>query len=236
MTSQPSLFIGSSSESLEYAYALQQVLDHDLVTTVWPHGVFAPGGMTLTSLLDRARTTDFAALFLTPDDESIVRGEYLKTPRDNMLFELGLCIGQLGPQRAFLLHPRERVDLPSDLQGVTPLTYRTDREDQDIQNAVGSAATGIRTAVKRLGRRQAPELPASSPGRGPSPELLLALTRLGVAAAKSAATLEVNVIEANQVEVVTTDRTRLGTSVVVDVGDAAAAAAVDHLIERLTAR
>jgi hypothetical protein len=232
MTSQPSIFIGSATEHLDYANALQRVLDRDLVTTVWSYGVFSPGGYTLASLIARAEVTDFAAIFLTPDDESVVRGEYLRTPRDNLVFELGLFIGRLGPERVFLLSPRDGVDLPSDLQGVTPITYRTDREDEDTQNAVNPAATDIRNAVKRLGR-----LPRSRPDVGPSAgpplaETLLAIGRLGDIAGQSGAQLSIR-REGGRFEVGVVDGTRLGTSVVVDLNDAAAVRAIDRLCESL---
>ncbi len=59
MGEQSSIFIGSASETLEYANALQSVLDHDLVTTVWTYGVFTPSSSTLANLITRAGNTDF---------------------------------------------------------------------------------------------------------------------------------------------------------------------------------
>lgn len=85
MSDQPAIFIGSSAEALPYAEALQSVLDREMFPTVWTYGVFTPSANTLESLLQRAATTDFAALFLAADDESVIRGDYLKTPRDNLI-------------------------------------------------------------------------------------------------------------------------------------------------------
>ncbi|HEX5762170.1 MAG TPA: nucleotide-binding protein [Solirubrobacterales bacterium] len=233
MSSQPAIFIGSSTESREYAEALQHVLDHDLITTIWTYGVFLPGGSTLGSLVDRTRTTDFAALFLTPDDEAVIRGEYLKTPRDNVVFEAGLFIGGIGPERAFLLTPREAVELPSDLQGITPITYRTDREDGDLFNAVNPAATAIRSAARRIGPRR---LQGSSPESAvaPSPAVLVAIGQLGALAAQAGALLRVNPTAHGRFEVVLIDDTQLGTSVEVDLGDSAAVGAIGQLGQSLT--
>lgn len=235
MSSQTSIFIGSSSENLDYANALQSVLDRDLITTMWTYGVFLPGDNTLASLMTRAKITDFAALFLTPDDKTEVRGEYLKTPRDNLVLELGLFIGQLEPERVFLLTPRDGVDLPNDLQGVTPISYRTDREDQDTQNAVNPAATEIRKAINRHGARQR-STPSLSTAQRASTETLAAIGRLGGLAAQNGASLEVRPAAGGRFEMVVVDDTHLGTSVEIDLADGAAVLAMDHLGKSLFAK
>jgi hypothetical protein len=240
MNDQASIFIGSSAEALDYANALQRVLDHDLITTVWSYGVFMPGGSTLEDLVARAEATDYAALFLTPDDKVVRRGEYLRTPRDNLVFELGLFIGQIGSRRAFLLSPRDSVDLPSDLQGITPITYRTDRGDDDIQNAVNPAATDIRAVVKRRGRRPTAQsggqiaAAAASDGVAAAADVLLAISRLGALASQAGMSVEVNEIGGSRFEVVALDDTRLGTSVEIDLCDVAAVRALDGLARALT--
>jgi predicted nucleotide-binding protein with TIR-like domain len=229
MSSQAAIFIGSSLENLDYANALQSVLDHDFEPTVWTYGVFMPGGDTLASLITRAQITDFAALFLTPDDKSEVRGEYLVTPRDNLVFELGLFIGQLGPDRVFLLTPRDGVDLPTDLQGVTPIKYRTDREDDDMQNAVNPAATEIRNAIRRRKLGPRPGSGGCPSVRRPSIEALTAIGRLGGVAAKNGAVIEIRPVAGGRVEIGLLDATRLGTSVEVDLGDVEAVRAIGRL-------
>jgi hypothetical protein len=202
------------------------------VPSVWSYGVFGPTSSTLAELVRRAGSTDFAALFLTPEDESIVRGQYLKTPRDNLVFELGVFIGQLGAERVFILTPRDRVDLPSDLHGITTLTYRANREDDDLQNAVNPVATDIRVAVRRLGRRPAglaPILPTRGGSASASIEVLAAIGRLGGVASAAGAALEVR--ERNEgVELAVVDSTRLGTSVVIDLSTGSALRSIEHLI------
>lgn len=233
MSARPSIFIGSSTESLEYANALQRVLDHALEPTIWTYGVFLPTGNTLAGIIKRATTTDFAALFLTPDDDSTVRGEYLKTPRDNLVFELGLFIGHLGVDRVFLLTPHEGVDLPSDLQGITPLKYWTDRSDKDAQNAVNPAATDIRNAVDRIGPRKRRHIRGRTHVDGPSPDVLCAIARLSNIAVKSGASLEIKRAPAGRFELILVDDTRLGTSIEVDLHSPAAVTAMDRLGETL---
>jgi predicted nucleotide-binding protein len=46
---------------------------------------------------------DFAILVLTPDDLTQSRGKQQPSPRDNVVFELGLFIGALGRDRVFMV-------------------------------------------------------------------------------------------------------------------------------------
>lgn len=246
MPDQCSLFIGSSTESRDYANALQRVLHLEIETSIWSYGVFLPSHTTLGDLVVRARSSDFAALFLTPDDHTVIRGEYLKTPRDNVIFELGLFIGQLGAERVFLLTPNEEVELPSDLQGVTTIRYRTDRRDEDEFNAVNPAATDIRRAIARLGSRRLPEAPGSLPAtseasggttgssRRAAPEVLEAICRLGRLDLDDQTSICIRSL-GPEVEIILRDKTQLRTSVLIDLADAAAAAAVDGLAEAFPA-
>ena len=73
-TFDPSLFIGSSSEGLSVAYALQAELDQACEVLVWSQSAFEPTGTTIGSLLEMAHSSDFAALVLTPDDSTVTRG------------------------------------------------------------------------------------------------------------------------------------------------------------------
>jgi predicted nucleotide-binding protein len=150
----PSLFIGSSTEGLPIAYALQAELDEECEPLVWRQDVFGPTGTTIGALLETARNTDFAALVLTPDDTLVIRGDKNTVSRANVIFELGLFLGELGPERVFIIHPRDQhLELPSDLAGVTCLTYKSNRKDGNLQAAIGPAATKIRNRIASLGLR-----------------------------------------------------------------------------------
>src|SRR5690349_11927339 len=92
---RPSVFIGSSSEGLKIARAVQANLDDAAETTLWSQGVFGLSEGTLESLVDRSQDFDFAILVLTPDDLIESRTRRAAAPRDNVLFELGLFTGCL---------------------------------------------------------------------------------------------------------------------------------------------
>lgn len=159
----PSLFIGSSSEGLPIAHALQAELDPICEPSVWTQGVFDPSGTTIGSLLERAQNSDFAALVVTPDDLVISRGAQHAAARDNVIFELGLFLGALGPRRVFIIQPRDQdLRLPSDLAGVSCLKYRSNRRDGDLQATVGPAATSIRNRISDEGLRVERGLPQTA--------------------------------------------------------------------------
>ena len=145
----PSLFIGSSSKELKVTVdALQAALDQACEPVVWSQGAFEPTGTTIGSLLEKAQSSDFAALVLTPDDSVVTRGSEVRAARDNVIFELGLFLGALGPRRVFIIQPRDlSLTLPSDLAGVTRLDYRYNRADQNLEAAIGPAATRIRDRI-----------------------------------------------------------------------------------------
>jgi hypothetical protein len=142
------VFIGSSSEGLDVAQALQAELDGEFETTIWNQGIFGLSATGLESLEEALRDFDYAVLVLTPDDVVTKRGEALSTPRDNVVYEAGLFMGSLGRHRTFFVAPRaERLGLPADLAGITVALYR-DRDDGNIRAAIGPVATNIRVAIE----------------------------------------------------------------------------------------
>lgn len=144
---RPRAFIGSSSEGLLIAQAIQELLDPVAECTVWNQGVFAPGNTFIESLQDARLFYDFAVLVLTSDDTVTVRGHTSPAPRDNLLFELGLFAGALGRARTFLVLPAESPPrLPSDLSGVTVTLYRA-RSDGNVVASLGPAVSQITRAM-----------------------------------------------------------------------------------------
>ena len=68
-----------------------------------------------------------------------------------MIFEIGLFIGRLGRKRSLMLEPRgEEVKLPSDLSGITTITYKIGPAD-DLAAAIGPACNTMRGIINDLG-------------------------------------------------------------------------------------
>jgi hypothetical protein len=149
---KPSLFIGSSTEGLELARAARSLLAQDAEVTVWNEGFFSLGSTFIEALINSLPRFDFAILVLTPDDLVTSRGEEAFSPRDNVIFELGLFMGRLGRTRTFILHQSgSEVKIPTDLSGLATATYRWPREDRSYKAAVGPACDSIRDAIRDLG-------------------------------------------------------------------------------------
>jgi CRP/FNR family transcriptional regulator, cyclic AMP receptor protein len=146
------VFIISSAESMDVARLVQNAFAHDPFTTVlWTDGVFKVANYTLQSLEDEVDQSDFAIAIAHADDLTESRGKEWPTPRDNVIFELGLFMGRLGKARAILMEPRDiGVKLPSDLAGITTIPYRYSK-GADAAALMGAACNILREHIKLLG-------------------------------------------------------------------------------------
>jgi hypothetical protein len=148
---KPTLFIGSSSESLDVAYAAQKNLEDVAEVVVWKQGIFELTKSYLESLLDALEDTEFALFIFGLDDITKIRGNEVKTTRDNVIFELGLFIGRLGRHRSFILTPAEVSDfhLPTDLLGIGTATFQPPSRSDRLQAALGPACHDVRMAIRK---------------------------------------------------------------------------------------
>lgn len=149
---RPRMFVGSSAEGLKIARALAHQLQDQLEVSIWYKGLFGLGGGTLETLLEEASSFDFACLVLTDDDVTISRGNESQSPRDNVIFECGLFMGQLGRRRTFVVFDSDSsIKIPTDLAGITLASYQGNRRDKNLTAAVDEACHPIRAAVEKLG-------------------------------------------------------------------------------------
>lgn len=173
MSSKPAVFVGSSTESLDVAYALQENLDHAAEVTVWTQGIFELSKYTLESLIEVLEASDFGIFVFSPDDVSTVRGAEKAAVRDNVVFELGLFAGRLGRERNFILVPKGSEDLlrlPTDLLGMTPALYDAKRQDGNLRAALGPSTTKIAKSLAKLGKLSAAATAFERPNEASSPE------------------------------------------------------------------
>jgi predicted nucleotide-binding protein len=75
MTRKPRIFIGSSVEGLPVADAVNLNLDHDIEVTIWRNGTFDLSSTTIDSLMNKAKSVDFALFIFSPDDVAFIRNE-----------------------------------------------------------------------------------------------------------------------------------------------------------------
>jgi len=85
---------------------------------IWDEGgIFTLNKSTLDNLVNASRRFDYGVLVATNDDLALIRLKTKKIPRDNVIFEMGLFLGNLGLTRAFLV--AQNCKLPSDYNGIT---------------------------------------------------------------------------------------------------------------------
>lgn len=158
---RPRVFIGSSTEGLDVARAIQANLDDVAEVELWTQGAFGLTTSTLASLLEAIERTDFAVLVLQADDLISTRGEEAAVARDNVIFELGLFLGALGTERTAFVIDRDRPPaLPSDLAGITPATYQR-HTTGNLSAALGKASTALRAQIELAGPKPVSADPAS---------------------------------------------------------------------------
>ncbi len=154
---KPTAFVGSSSEALVFARAARSLLDNDARVTVWNEGFFSPGTTTIEALINALPRFDFSIIILKSDDLIRSRNIEALSPRDNVIFELGLFMAHLGRNRTFIVC-QQGTKLPTDLAGVATITYEHPQNSESANvslteaiEALGAACDRIREAIRDLG-------------------------------------------------------------------------------------
>lgn len=152
---EPKVFVGSSKEAEKIAWGFCRALKDTATIVPWWDAPFIPMGSTLDGLLKAATEYDFGLFILTPDDFIQSRGEESNSPRDNVLFELGLFLGKLGPKRAFAViqwdsDKEKRVKVLSDLAGIYIKRFTT---DDSIDDSIKEAVDPISLVIMEQGRK-----------------------------------------------------------------------------------
>lgn len=146
---KPKIFIGSSVEGLDLAYAIQENLEFNFDITVWSQGVFNLSSYTLPDLINESKSTDYAIFVFNPDDILRIRSSEHEAVRDNVIFELGLFISALGRENVFCIKPRTGNDLhlPTDLMGLNVGTYNNKRSDDNLNAALGPFCNKVKKQI-----------------------------------------------------------------------------------------
>lgn len=114
------LFIGSSKEAADSGAfgLLSSELSHRLPPTIevisWQDTDWLHLESALRTLTQTLTEYSYAVFLGWPDDKLEMRGKKYYCCRDNVIFEFGLFLGQLGTKRTFLVAPKEGVRLPPD--------------------------------------------------------------------------------------------------------------------------
>jgi predicted nucleotide-binding protein len=151
----PVLFLGSSVEGLAITNEIVRGLKHaPVIARPWSTpGLFSAGGVSIDVLIKEVDASDFAAFVFGPDDKIASRGERYVGPRDNVVFELGLFMGRLERTRTFIIKDQSSdIKIPSDLLGVTPITYII-KAGQTLAESIATVCADLADTVAKLGTR-----------------------------------------------------------------------------------
>jgi len=154
------VFIGSSSEQKKIASWIEEIL-HDLgkdefkdsVETLawWDIKAFPNGKSFYESLISIVDYCNCAILLVAEEDLTNKRGETAKTPRDNILLELGMFAGRYGREQT-LIAQVDKPSLPTDLAGISTLKLKLSDDESMFKT---SNRAGIRGWVNRVLKNQA---------------------------------------------------------------------------------
>ncbi len=149
---KPKIFIGSARESLDVAREIQNQLQlsYDFEAVTWADELELTQSL-FSSLCMAAHRYDFGVFILTADDETFFRKRHVQATRANVIFELGMFLGSLGPERTFMVVPRgsSAPEPITDLRGIMAASY--DPELQNKAAAVAGACQRICDAIRREG-------------------------------------------------------------------------------------
>lgn len=149
---RPRIFIGSSVEGLPIAELIKANLQYKADAFLWNDpGVFGTGSVTIDSLIQAAKRFEFAIFVMSPDDKTFMRDAEYPTPRDNLIFEMGLFAGCNGKDHVFMVTPLdEKVELPNDLAGITSAKYAKVSIPDMPEYNVSAATTEIMLAINQV--------------------------------------------------------------------------------------
>jgi predicted nucleotide-binding protein len=112
-------------------------------------------GQTVIEKLEAyAKGVEFAIVLATPDDEGHRTGhsdERAFRARQNVVLELGMMLAHLGRKRvAILLKEQDKMERPSDIQGLIYIPFKDDVQDAKVPLAKEMAAQGFSIDLQRL--------------------------------------------------------------------------------------
>jgi hypothetical protein len=150
---RPIVFVGSSTPALSIAKEVKRGLLGVAEVLVWDKA-FDAGTWLLGGILNQAQQSDFGVFVIRQDDTARIKRTNYTTVRDNVLFEAGIFMGALGPQRTLLLwpsgHGSEKLRLPSDLAGLLRESYVPPRS-RDAKPDLRSALASMRRRIQSMG-------------------------------------------------------------------------------------
>ncbi|MFD0692856.1 TIR domain-containing protein [Paenibacillus sp. GCM10027628] len=143
---KPKLFIGCSQQSSIWAEFYQTQLQAVSEVTVIHQGVLAASHHKLNMLKKHMEETDFGLIILTDSDMDNAPVYH------NLLILIGLCLGELGHNRTFIVMPKNRP-LPDYLEGYHPLMIAGHDGHEGLEQLAGPHLYPLKTSIHAQKRR-----------------------------------------------------------------------------------
>lgn len=153
------LFIGSSREGVNIARQIKSAIDAEcfdwLDVQIWDEGkIFARNKSALDSLFKASRRYEYGILIATSDDLTLSRFRLKASPRDNIVFEIGLFLGSLGLERAYMLLEK-KSKTPSDFYGINVPTFNR-KDKAGLEDTINKLVDSIKETRNRFSIKPIP--------------------------------------------------------------------------------
>ena len=113
-----------------------------------------PGaGDTIIEKLEQHTNAKFACVLLTPDDEGRKRGESNELrlrARQNVVLEMGMVLKHLGRRRVAILVKGDEIEHPSDIKGLTYISFSDSVDDAKNELASNLQKAGFDIQIEDL--------------------------------------------------------------------------------------
>ncbi|NQX65349.1 nucleotide-binding protein [Paenibacillus alba] len=146
---KPKLFIGCSPESSLWGEFYQSQLSQAAEATLINQGVLTASQQKLKMLKRHIEEADFALLIVTKTDC------HDSQRFANILVLIGLCLGELGHSRTFLVLSHE-AELPEYLEGYSPLRLDDQQENAQLAEMAGPHLYPIKHSMSMQKKRYKP--------------------------------------------------------------------------------
>lgn len=136
------IIIFSSAESLKIAQGIQRQLHYKRFDAKnWTNQFFKLSKSSITNFDNINKEYDFAVIVCSGDDITVKRNDEKPSIRDNVIFELGLCIGSFNLEKTIIVKDRN-VTMPTDLEGIKTIVYEIEK-DSDMNTTTGVICSHI---------------------------------------------------------------------------------------------
>ncbi|MEW9701564.1 TIR domain-containing protein [Paenibacillus sp. SI8] len=143
---KPKLFIGCSQMSAIWAEFYQTQLSAAAEVTVIHQGVLSASNHKLHMLKKHMEDADFGLIIVTSTD-------YMQPAiYHNLLLLIGLCIGELGHSRTFIMMSKD-CSLPDYLEGYHPLTIDEQDASKPLEQMAGPHLYALKSSVGHQKKR-----------------------------------------------------------------------------------